>query len=224
MSTPLQDALDYACKRGRYLGGWDLIDYSRPPARPKPPLMIRHSEDCLHLNGGGLLGLKQDAARLAIRKANGNATEAARMLGIGRTYLYQFARRAGIAAILVAVLAGCKVSPQRQPSPIAARLRDLAGPTPITSTAQAAAATAPAAVKVSWTTLDTDPAIVFEVWASEDVSQWDLAHETAAHEIFIPANKPMEFYKVRARDTSTGKVSEWATTPTREIHNGSQHE
>lgn len=222
MSTPLQDALDYACKRGRYLGGWDLIDYSRPPARPQPPLMIRHSEDCLHLNGGGLLGLKQDAARLAIRKANGNATEAARMLGIGRTYLYQFARRAGIAAILVVVLAGCKVSPQRQPSPIAARLRELAGPT-TTSTAQAATI-APAAVKVSWTHPSTDPAIVFEVWASGDLSQWDLAHETAAHEIFIPANQPMEFYKVRARDTSTGQVSDWATTATREIHNGSQHE
>ena len=57
--------------------------------------------------------------------------------------------------------------------------------------------------------------IVFEVWHSTDLRNW--RHLTNTAETFLPVkyDKPQEFFKVRVRDTNTGLVSDWATTPAR---------
>jgi transcriptional regulator of acetoin/glycerol metabolism len=46
----------------------------------------------LHLNGGGMKQLKRDAIALKLREANGNQTEAAKMLGVHRSTVRDFVR------------------------------------------------------------------------------------------------------------------------------------
>jgi hypothetical protein len=99
----LQDALTYACERGRYEGGWPLI---RPrllciktPVAPEP--------SGLHLNGDGLAGLERDAIRIALHDCHGNATLAARRLKIKRSTIYDKIKRLGVFAPLVLLLVSC---------------------------------------------------------------------------------------------------------------------
>jgi hypothetical protein len=51
----------------------------------------------------------------------------------------------------------------------------------------------------------------FEVWSSLDLVNWSLATNTTEKAALFP-EKPMEFYKVRARD-DLGQVSDWASVP-----------
>jgi hypothetical protein len=55
--------------------------------------------------------------------------------------------------------------------------------------------------------------IVFEVWGSPSISSpaWTLRGETSALSWTIDTTAPAGFFKVRARDTATGLVSDWAT-------------
>lgn len=226
----LQDALDYACRLGRYQGGHEVrafiyrdsdgeergllidINRSRPFVRPIPAKVHNHDENCIHLNGDGLRGLKRDAAEAAIRKTRGNVAAAAALLGVSRGYMHEFVKRANRALpLLVLLLAGCATAP-KPPSPIAARMRELIAEQPITTTQQASAAVPTGTVVISWTTPDTDPAIQFEIWASQDLAHWDLRAVVAERQATIQADKTKEFFMVRARDTETGALSGWATT------------
>ena len=68
----------------------------------------------------------------------------------------------------------------------------------------------PAALKLTWEYPYPDP-VTFEVWASEDLTNWILATNTLSPYVAFPV-KPMEFFRVRAVDPATGSISDWGTT------------
>lgn len=61
----------------------------------------------------------------------------------------------------------------------------------------------------AWDYYDGLAGITFEVWSSTNLVNWVLATNTVETVALFPV-KPMEFYKVRARDY-LGQVSDWAT-------------
>ena len=103
-----------------------------------------------------------------------------------------------ILLFLCAALAGC-----------AARGRFL----PVAHAFPPARSGAPRLLRLTW---EYDPEatnIVFEIWSSPDLLTWSQEKETPLH--WCPVMPTLEverrFYRVRARDTATGEVSDWAT-------------
>lgn len=65
--------------------------------------------------------------------------------------------------------------------------------------------------RITWNGDNYPATITFEVWSSTDMVNWVKIGETPLSEFPMKADKPREFFKVRARDLLTGDVSDWAT-------------
>lgn len=104
---PAQDALDYACSVGRHAGGHDLGNsrfasvrakhLSASPLVPVPAGMI-------HLNGGGLEGVKREAVMEALKRSGGRVTVAAGMLKIRRDTLYHMKKKYALSVLVLLAL------------------------------------------------------------------------------------------------------------------------
>ena len=52
--------------------------------------------------------------------------------------------------------------------------------------------------------------MVYELWSSTNLVTWQVYTSTPLCGATIVANKPREFFKVRATDPATGRVSDWS--------------
>jgi hypothetical protein len=68
-----------------------------------------------------------------------------------------------------------------------------------------------AALELQWDYPTDHSKLVFEVWGSCDLVEWEHDGDTADLSWPIDTAAPMRFFKVRARDTETGLVSEWSS-------------
>ena len=104
-----------------------------------------------------------------------------------------------LTSILILLLAGCAVAP-KPPMPLILPPMSAARP----------AWTPPPFQLLSWNYDAPMPraGVVFEVWRSEQLpADWVLFSETDRPPISVPPG----FYIVRARESDTGKVSDWNT-------------
>lgn len=115
-------------------------------------------------------------------------------------------RTVGIIAVvaLVVLAAGCQTRKSVK-LPITGRLIE------VPQVRQSVAlAPPPKMIGCAWDYGVMPPGLVFEVWASTNLTAWVLATNTVEKNARFPI-KPCEFYQVRARD-ARGQVSAWATT------------
>lgn len=113
-------------------------------------------------------------------------------------------------SIALVVLAGCASRPVAKFPPIPPRGPALAAADTSAAAEARAASTLPDTLRGCQWTWDGLPGeeVTFEVWASVDLVQWQLATNTTARIALFP-QKQMEFYRVRSRD-ALGSVSDWA--------------
>lgn len=114
----LQDALTFACKRARFLAGWEAryfqlcygnvirvdIDRTAVPLRKVNTPPEKPVGDFLELNGDGFRGLKDNAFRLALKRANGNKAKAAELLQIQRGTFYNWYRNCSYTVVALLFL------------------------------------------------------------------------------------------------------------------------
>lgn len=110
-----------------------------------------------------------------------------------------------ICVALALLLAGCASRPAVKTPPIPVMWM----PVERVGVASAASEAPPALRGCAWDYYAVRTGITFEVWSSTNLVNWVLATNTVETVALFPV-KPMEFYKVRARDY-LGQVSDWAT-------------
>jgi hypothetical protein len=203
MNKALQDALDYACAQGRVEGGWEI--YNKFCPKPRPIAQVeKPGPVALHLNGGGLKGLRDEAIKQALFECHGNKGRTADMLKIStRTLKRMFP--------LVALLAliGCvsKVKPKTKiaqpPIPIMP-LRQHEGQ--VTAASQEPPVTN---IYVLWTGVLNDME-QFEVQKTKDFNTWSTYYATNRYMQFTMED--MGFFRVRTVNTQLNLRSDWAKT------------
>jgi len=82
-------------------------------------------------------------------------------------------------------------------------------PRPLGPVMASSAQPPPASFTLSW----QDPNLIAEVECSTDLVNWAFYTNVPAPRVccVVPNDAPAKFFRVRARDASTGEVSLWAT-------------
>lgn len=185
-----QETLDYALKRGRFLGGHDLIDRSRPIASPVGVERVAAPahQNNLCLNGGGMKELERAAIELAMEESGGSVRKAAQRLKMDRSRLYyrlnvwkKEAQQLAVALLLCA-LTGCVTKHTASVTPIEDRgqvavLRSTMLPT---MSANAVAPPVPRgeSITLAW---DASPdADLYRLLTSTNKLDWVVVAETTA--------------------------------------------
>lgn len=87
-----QQVLEWACKQGRFLGGHDLYG----PMLVTKKKAEKPMNNTIHINGGGLEEVKQEAVRSALALSGGSKRKAARLLKISQNTIYDILKRTGL--------------------------------------------------------------------------------------------------------------------------------